>query len=286
MFNNLKKGINSKYMIFPSFLITCVISYIPLAYALWMSLFKIEGKEKTFIGFNNYLNIIVDSEFSKAIFNSTIFSVLTVPVIIIYSLLIAFFIISIKNEKLQGLFIVLFYIPCITSPVAYSLFYKQLAYSNGIISQLLGGLNILQNMWTARLYIVLICTWAWSGFYVLLFISSINNIDKNLYKLAKIDGLSMFSTFRNIILPTIRPVFNFITVLVVNSTLQMYVESSLVTKGGPKMSTYTLTYHLYKKTFTYSGHYGYSFALGVIILLFSIAITFLLMKRKNNEKFY
>ena len=273
-------------MILPSFAITCAVSYIPLAYALWMSLYKIKGNEKTFIGFSNYLNIIVDSEFSKAIFNSAMFSALTVPLIIIYSLLIAFLITSINSDKLQGLFIVIFYIPCITSPVAYSLFYKQLAYSNGIISELLGGVNILQNMWTARLYIVFICTWAWSGFYILLFISSIKNIDKNLYKLAKIDGLSMFSTFKNVILPTIRPIFNFITVLVVNSTLQMYVESSLITKGGPKLSTYTLTYHLYKKTFTYSGHYGYSFALGIVILLFSVAITFLLLKRNNNEKFY
>lgn len=215
--------------------------------------------------------------------NTIIFTIIIVPLILGISIFLALSIYKVKSKKLQDIFITLLFVPCVTSPVAYSLFFKQMAYSDGILSTILRGLNlvssdfnILQNMWGARLLIVFVCIWAWSGFYILILLMAMKNIDPMLYKAAKIDGASNITIGRKIILPTLKPIILLITVLATCSTFQLYIESVIITKGGPGMTTLTLVSYLYKKSYYYVAQYGYSSTLAIIIFTICLVITSIL----------
>lgn len=287
-----KNNFNKKRLLFilPSLIIVTLLTYLPLVYTFILSLFTGRGNNLKFGGISNYIKLIDDHAFKSAFGNSLIFTLLLVPSIIIISYLVALLLNNIENNKFQNFFTAVLYIPCITSPIAYSLFFKQLAYSDGILSKLLGSLSfipdnfdILQNPWSARIYIILICLWAWSGYFVLIFLTAMKSINPNLYKAAKIDGASKFKVATKIILPSIKPVFILILVLVTCSSFQMFVETSIITKGGPNMTTYTLVNYLYNRAFTYVSQYGYSSAVAVIIFSICVIASLRIMKVLKND---
>lgn len=273
-------------------MLICILSYLPIIYAVILSLYNGRGNELQFGGFSNYWQILHDETFITTIWNSFLFTIIIVPIIVALSIFLALRIYNVKSRKLQDIFITLLFIPCITSPVAYSLFYKQLAYSDGIISNMLRSLNlvsssynILQDVWGARLLIIFVCIWAWSGYYILIILLAMRNIDPTLYKAAKIDGASNFTITQKIILPTIKPILALITVLISIGTFQLYIESSIITKGGPGMSTFTLVNYLYKKSFYYVSQYGYSSAMAIIIFAICVLLSsFLMFSGRENER--
>lgn len=275
--------------ILPSVLIIFALTYIPLIYSFILTFYKGRGSNLSYAGFYNYESLLSDNSFLISLRNSALFTIILMPLLIVFSLWIALKITKLKKEKIQNIFITIFYIPCITSPVAYSLFFKQICYSDGIVSVLLQKMNlisnysgVLQSVWGARLVIIFVCLWAWSGYYILLFITAIKSVDKDVYKAARIDGASPLKIFNKIILPSIKPVLILTTVMVATSSFQIYVESSILTKGGPQMATFTLVNYLYKKAFTYVSQYGYSSTIGIVIFIICITISILLIKRGDR----
>ena len=243
---------------------------------------------------SNYFVLLQDEAFLSAFLNSIIFTVIIVPVIITVCILIALLIQRMESDRLRQIVLVVLYIPCITSPIAYSLFFKQIAYSDGILSSFLRlttlvseNYNILQDPWGARLLIAFVCVWAWFGFYVLLLSNAMRNIDSDIYSVAKLDGASRLTIFRKIILPQIRPILLLVIILSTINTFQIYIESAIITKGGPGMATLTLGTELYKVSFTYVAQYGYSASIGVVIFLVSIIMTALVLiyMRKHEQKY-
>jgi len=254
-----------------------------LLYAIFLSFFGGRGTDFYYVGFGNYWDLSQDETFIATLDNTIIFTIIIVPIILCISIFLALSIYKVKSKIVQDIFITLLYIPCVTSPVAYALFFKQMAYSDGVLSTILRGLNlvasdfnVLQDVWGARLLIVFVCIWAWSGFYILILLMAMKNIDPMLYKAAKIDGASTITIVRKILLPTLKPILILITVLATCSTFQLYIESVIITKGGPGMSTLTLVSYLYKKSYYYVAQYGYSSALAIIIFTICIVVTSIL----------
>ena len=256
-----------------------------------MSLFGGKGQDLSFVGLDNYIALVDDANFKTAFINSIEFSIIISPIVLVLSIALAIGLNSIKNKRVQGAILVLLYLPCITSPIAYSLFFKQLAYSDGLLTQLFyilgigaGDESILANPIIAKLFISLICIWAWTGFYVLIINSALQNMDISIIKAAKIDGASSFRILIKIILPSLASVLLLVVILTSCSAFQIYIEISLITKGGPAMSTFTLVFYLYRKTFTYVADYGYSIAIGMVILLISLFISsiFLIVKKVSR----
>ncbi len=277
------------WLVAPSLLITTLISLYPTIYAIWISLCGGKGGNLTYVGGDNYTRLLKDEVYKETLFNSCQFVLLIVPMIFFISICIASFIHHTRSNKIKGLLSAVVYIPCITSPVAYTLFYKQLAYPDGILSNFLyklrivpQGFNVLQNEIGAKLYIAFICIWAWSGFYILMLYSAMSNTDINIYRAALLDGASSFKTYRKIILPTIRPVLLLVLLLSTCSTFQIYAEVALLTKGGPNESTYTLALYLYRKTFVYVADYGYASAIGITVLIISATISLAIYKIRKK----
>lgn len=277
---------NNIIFIIPSLILIFLLNYFPFFYSICVSLFFGRGNNLTFSGLKNYDLLLKDEVFIKSVINSLVFTSVIVPIIIIFSLYVSYKIFNLKSEKLKNFFTTILYIPCITSPIAYSIFFKQLSYSNGVISNLIGNnFNILGNAWTSRIYIALVCIWAWSGFYILFLYTSMKNIDVELYKVAKIDGASDLIIFRKIVLPIIKPVLILMSALIIISTFQLHIESTIITKGGPAMKTYTVVNYLYNRAFTYVSQYGYASAIGVLVFIICLVFSIPFIKRmiKNEE---
>jgi lactose/L-arabinose transport system permease protein len=276
--------------IIPTIIFTFFLSYFPLFFSFVLSLFKGRILDLTFYGFSNYINLFKDNIFFITIKNSILFTILTVPLIILFSLFIASKINALKAGKIEEIVTTIMFLPCTISPVTYSLFFKQISYSNGIISNILRDLNvvnsdynILQSVWGSRFLIIFVCLWAWSGYYILLFISAIKNIDPIIFDAAKIDGASNLLIFRKITMPSITPVFHFLTIMAIIGTFQIYIESLLITKGGPGMATYTLTAYLYKRMFVYVVQFGYSSAIAGMIFLILMLVLILFLKISHEN---
>ena len=288
----MKKNKNTIIFILPSLIVIFVLNYLPFFYSLFVSLFSGRGDNLKFSGLKNYNALFQDEVFIKTIINSLTFTAIIVPIIVLFSLYVSYKIFNLKSEKLKNFFTTILYIPCVTSPIAYSLFFKQLSYSNGVISNIMNKLtifgtdfNMLGSVWSAKIYIAIICIWAWSGFYILFLYTAMKNIDNELYKVAKIDGASNNVIFRKIVLPMIKPVLILMSVLVIIGTFQLHVESSIITKGGPSMGTYTAVNYLYNRAFTYVSQYGYASALGVLVFIVCVLFSIPFIKRmiKNEE---
>lgn len=112
----------------------------------------------------------------------------------------------------------------------------------------------------------------------------IQSLNVNIIKSAQTDGANDLKIFLKIIIPYIKGVIVLIAIIAISSAMQIYVEVSLITKGGPGTSTQTLALYLYRKVFTYVSEYGYSTLIGMVMFIISIVLTIGTLLVKKNEK--
>ena len=143
--------------------------------------------------------------------------------------------------------------------------------------------NFLLTPTGARIAIIMICLWAWTGYYTVLILSSYQHINPLLYKSGQLDGANSVQTFMYITLPTIKPVVLFSSILLFGGIFQLISEIMIVSKGGPEESTLTLAYYVYRLSFEYAPQFGYATTISLIILLFSLVTTIIqyLMRGKQ-----
>ncbi len=105
----------------PSLVILIGFTYLPLIIGLIMSLFGGKGQDLAFVGLDNYIALVDDANFKTAFINSIEFSIIISPIVLVLSIALAIGLNSIKNKRVHGAILILLYLPCITSPIAYSL---------------------------------------------------------------------------------------------------------------------------------------------------------------------
>jgi len=229
-----------------------------------------------------------DDMFLSSLGNSFIFMVIIVPCILLLGCLLAYCLWNMKSAAKKRFLPILFYMPSVTSPVAYSLFFKQITYPDGIVSSMLKVLHILSdessvlNSTTgARILISVICVWSWTGFYTLIIKAAIDNMNESAIEAAGMDGASTAKIFRKIILPNIYPVLVMTCILSSCSIFQLYTEVALITKGGPGVSTYTSALYLYRKAFVYVSEFGYASAIGIEIFFLQLLVCLMMIVQKK-----
>ena len=120
--------------------------------------------------------------------------------------------------------------------------------------------------------------WRWLGYQMIFFLAGLQNIDASMYEAAKIDGANKWQSFWRITLPMLKPMSLFTTVMAINSALQVYDESVNLTNGGPGFSSMSLAHYVYNTSFVNVPNFGYSCAMGMLILLMAAIITIVQMK--------
>jgi len=237
-----------------------------------------------YIGFENYLNIFKDEIFWKALFNTSFFTLGTVPVTTLSSLILAS-ILNSKVVKFKELFRASYFLPSVTSLVVISLIFTNLYTKDGYVNSLLimlglapSDLGFLQNPSTSLLAIMFMDVWISIGYYVVLFLAGMQTIPQDLYDAAKLSGASPVQQFFRVTIPMLRPTLLFVIVINTIKSFQIFVEIFVMTKGGPLNSTMTLVYQVYINAFEKTDTMGYASALALLVFLFLIVFSLLQMK--------
>ncbi|OAS89204.1 MULTISPECIES: carbohydrate ABC transporter permease [Metabacillus] len=268
----------------------CLFYFYPMVQALIMSFQSGTGTNLTFTGLDNYARLLKDPTFITAVKNTVIYLIIQVPVMILLALFLSV-ILNDKRLKFKGFFRTAIFLPCVTSLVAYSVIFKYLFGVDGIINMMLMKLAFISEpiQWLtdpfwAKITIVIAITWRWTGYNMIFYLSSLQNIDHSIYEAAKIDGASSIQQFFKITIPMLKPIILFTSITSTIGTLQLFDEVMNITKGGPGNSTMTISQYIYNLSFKYTPDFGYaatvSYAIVIMIVIFSI-IQFKVAGEKN-----
>jgi len=291
--NRVLKEINkqkSAYIfIAPSFLLFTVFLVIPVFASLYWSFteYNILQPPK-FVGFQNYANILFhDPRFWKAMTNTVIFVIGTVPTSIVISLLLAMAID--QNIRFKNWFKTFFFIPSITSIIAISVIWKWLYASGkyGLFNHFLSSIGIPPVNWLGVDWtlpsIIMMSVWGGLGYNMILFIAGLQGIPQVFYEAAEVDGASDWDKFRNVTLPLLRPTMLFVSIMSIISAFQVFEQVYIMTYnsegavGGTLDCALTIVAYLYETGFQRFSM-GYASALAYLIFFVLFIVTIINMK--------
>ncbi|MBT2234548.1 carbohydrate ABC transporter permease [Nonomuraea sp. NEAU-A123] len=272
----------------PASLIILGFSLIPMVWALALSFtdsdLQSPGQN---VGLANYRALVADPVFFQALRNTGLLVVLYIPASLIAGLLVA----VLLNRKVRGIgfYRTCFLVPYIASATSAGLlmgyiFDRDFGMMNGLLVKLgLPMQGLLSSPSQAMYVLTLIFFWTRFGFAVVIYLAAIQEINKEILEAASIDGASRWTTFRHIIVPSVRPMTVFLTVWGVIDALQFFDLVMTTTKGGPANATVTIVYYIWQLAFTYfTAGYGaavaYVLFVGTLVL---IVAGFLIARRKG-----
>ena len=191
-----------------------------------------------------------------------------------------------KDLKFKGFFRTCVFLPCATSLVSYSLIFKSLFATNGLMNTILVKLGILETNFnflgtasTAKAIIIIALIWRWTGYNMVFFLAGLQNIEYSVYEAAKIDGASGWKTFWKITVPLLRPTIVMTVIMSINGTLQLFDESVNLTKGGPANATITMSHYIYNNSFGNGvANFGYSSAMSFFVFILVAILAMINMK--------
>lgn len=270
--------------IIPSIVLIVAFVFYPMIQAFITSFETGAGNQLSFAGIKNYKRLLTDTTFRKALFNTLIYLVVQVPIMILLALATSSMLNS-KKLKFKGLFRTAIFLPCVTSLVAYSIIFKSLFATDGFVNILLMKLNMIAEpiswitdpVW-AKVLIILAITWRWTGYNMVFYLSGLQGIDDSIYEAAEIDGAGALQKFKSITLPMLKPIILFTTINSTIGTLQLFDEPMNITQGGPANATITISQYIYNILFKYSPDFGYAAAVSYVIVIMIVVLSFIQLK--------
>jgi multiple sugar transport system permease protein len=254
--------------------IAAVFAY-PLGLAVWMSfhkyIFTAPGVSvpRPFIGIDNYTTVLSDPAVRRSFLNILIFLVINVPLTVALSLLLA----TALNAAIpfRTFYRVSFYVPYVTAGVALVGVWLFLFSSGGLVNQALGGAapepSWLINETLAMPSIAIYVTWKQLGFFILLYLAALQNVPKELYESAAVDGASKWRSFRAVTIPGVRPATTLVTLLAIITGANLFTEPYLLTNGGgPSGKSASPVLLMYQRGIE-QGHPDVAAAIGVLLVI-------------------
>jgi lactose/L-arabinose transport system permease protein len=240
----------------PFFLLFASFVLYPILYSAALSFGQFSGGRIIFTGLDNYKRLFADGLFLKSLLNTGLILVVQVPIMIGLATVTASVIDSdFLGRRRKAFFRLAFFLPVAIDLVTYSVVFSLLfSEQYGIVNQALGLIGLDGIPWRsdpfwARVLIILAMTWRWTGYNTVILLSGLQNIHKDLYDAASVDGAGSMVRFLRITVPLLRPVILFCTVLATIGTLQLFTEPYILTNGGPANATLTTFFYIYDTGF-------------------------------------
>ncbi len=260
----------------PFFVLFAVFGAFPIAFSLYLSFHEWDGiGERRFVGWQQYNWLIHDSVFWKSVLNTfEIWIISTVPMLFL-ALIIAFLL----NAQIRHstAYQVAFFTPNVTSMVAMTIVFGSVFAQTGLGNSVLKAIGVgefgwLTSPWGIKLSIALMIIWRWVGYNALIFLAGLQAIPVELYEAARVDGASSWQILFQVVIPLLRPVILFATIVSSIYGMQIFTESQVLFQGtgGPGQEGLTIVVYLWDKAFT-NHQLGYGAAIGWA-LFFIVAI--------------
>ncbi|MEH7033507.1 sugar ABC transporter permease [Priestia megaterium] len=270
----------------PALLLFALFTIYPIFSSFVLSFQSMEGGNYVFTGLSNYTRLLGDDIFWKALGNTGIILIVQVPVMILLALVLANALNS-QLLRLKGFFRVSFFLPAVTSLVAYSILFSIILQDEGIMNTILGFFGIDAIQWLgdpfwAKVSIIVAMTWRWTGYNMVIFLAALQSLSHEVYEAADLDGANRIQKFFHVTVPQLKPVILFATILSTIGTLQLFDEPFNLTKGGPADSTMTLGLYIYQNGFKYFD-FGYASAIAYVVVLLVGILTFFQFKFTGDK---
>ncbi len=282
-----KQNITGWVFLLPATALIFAFCFYPMLQAIILSFKRGSGQNEKWVGLQNYARLLKDKTFRECLFNTVFYFLIQVPIMLILALILAQ---MLNNSKLKGkaVFRTLIFLPCATSLVSYSMIFKSLFASNGLVNTALGWVHLspvdwFNNAWSARFVIIIALIWRWTGYNMVFYLSGLQNIDSSIYEAATIDGCTPMGKFFKITIPLLRPTIVLTAIMSTSGTLQLFDESVNLTGGAPGKATMTLAHYIYNTTFVDTPNFNYASALSVFILV-SIAILSVIQMKVGDKR--
>ncbi|WP_323373508.1 carbohydrate ABC transporter permease [Plantactinospora alkalitolerans] len=276
--------------ILPNFVGFAVLTLLPVVVLFYVAFtnWNVFGVAE-WTGTANFRRMWGDASFWTALRNTVYYTVFHIPLTLAASLGLALLL----NRKLRGVrfFRTVAFFPYITSIVAIAIVWNQLfSPEYGPINALLGAVGVDNPPgWTASSTwsmpaVIIVGTWRYMGYYMLLFLAGLQTIPAQLYEAAETDGATPWQRFVHVTLPGLRHTTFFVTVLLTIESFKVFDLILVMTGGGPGQSTLVLSQYIYQKGFE-ENQFGYASAVSVVLFAICFSITiiqFMVNKRRNS----
>ncbi|MFJ9521725.1 carbohydrate ABC transporter permease [Kitasatospora sp. NPDC101801] len=242
-----------------------------------------------FTGLANYERAFSDEQLADALLNSIVYLLICLPLLTLLPLLLALLV----EKRLPGItfFRTAFYTPVIASAVVVALIWGWVLDDRGLVNGLLGQLGLaeqpvsfLTDRWLLLFSAIGLTVWKGLGYYMVIYLSALGNVGRELHEAAAVDGASAARRFWHVTLPGVRPTMMLVSVLISVSALRVFSELYVLSNGtggpGGRDMSVVMLIQMYSRGFT--GHIGYASALSLLLFLITVG-PMLLLARLNRK---
>lgn len=277
------------FFIGPQLIGLLFFSVLPLLMAFGLSFVEWSGfGNPTFVGLDNYRNLLVNANFKIALRNTAYYSILVIPAGLILALLAA---LALNNIRGKNIYRVFYFAPVVTSSVTVGVIWMWLLNGDfGLINQLLAYVGIDGPQWLINRQLVIpsiaiLGVWWGLGTNLVIFLAGLQGIPRSFYEAAEIDGASTFQKFRNITLPMLSSTTFFVLIMLVIGSFQVFDQAFVMTRGGPARASYTMVYHIFSSAFE-RFEFGAASAAAVVLFFIILAFTIIQFVFQNKWVYY
>jgi lactose/L-arabinose transport system permease protein len=268
--------------IVPAMFMFSVFMIYPILSSLFLVTRKWKGYNNTFVGLGNFVRMSHDGIFWQALSHNFLFMAIQIPLMILLALTLAV-ILNQGIRRYRGALRLIYFLPCVTSLVAYSVLFRILLQTNGLLNNLFINLHLLADpigwlndpFW-AKVTIIMALTWRWTGYNMVFFLVGLKSIETDIFEAAEVDGATQLRKFLSITVPLLVPVILFSAVTSTSGTMQLFDEPNILTwEGGPANATMTAALYIYRQAFVLNNDFGYASALSYVIVIIAGLLAFI-----------
>jgi len=260
----------------PTIIGLVILNIIPIFQTIYQSFFRTGdfGQGNIFVGLDQYIRLFQDREVWQALWNTFRYVLVEVPMSIAISLILA----VLLNRKMRGrsFYRTIFFLPMIVAPAAVAMVWRWIFNANfGLLNNLLGlNVNWISDPNIAIYSIAVIGIWSIIGYNMVLFLAGLQEVPKDFYEAAEIDGASGIRQFFSITIPLISPTLFFVCVTRIIAAFQLFdLIFMVMNQNNPALPrTQSLVYLFYRHSFT-EHNLGYGSAIVVLLLVVIMLVT-------------
>ena len=288
-----KETLAACLFILPDALGLSVFVAVPMILSLSLGFFETSGfGDYKFVGLSNYRRMFADQLFLKSLLVTATYVAVLVPALYVSGLSLALLVTL--RLPLVGILRSMFFMPHVVSLVVVALVWQVMLIDKiGFINRVLQLFGIPGQSWLgdpnlALGSILCVTVWFFMGYYMVIFLAGLQEIPKEYYDAAKIDGAGPWAMFTNITLPLLRPTSFFVLLVSTVSAIagpQAFDLIYVMTKGGPANETSLAIYYIYEQAFQYN-NYGYAAAMASFLVVILLLITVSLFAVTKRGRFH
>lgn len=289
----------SRIFLLPAIILFSIVILIPFAvgvlysFTSWRGTYFVGGEHwwQALVGLDNYVKIFQSDKFKGAFLYTIQFTVIAVIVINIFSLILSTLLVKIR--KGAGIFRAIFYMPNLLGGLAlgfiwqfiFQIVYSKIFFGEGSIIHIPFLTDMTQNPTKAMFALVIMVTWQMAGYMMMIYVNGLNNIPKDLYEAASIDGASPAQRFRKITIPMIMPSFTIVFFLTLSNCFRLLDQNLALTNGN--FGTRMLALQILQTTKdTNPPNYGFAQAQAVVFFILVAVVGLIqvsVMKKREVE---